>query len=307
MEVEQQPLDQVEALWHDFFHNPSVSQVHRGIRDELLTTAGSMIRARENTTYQDFKQWIRDYFKAFSYNSADDSIMNAMYFAKFQHARCHETESRLNMLIVMPGAAGIRNRLHTVATSCPSSTIEWKSDQALDSGDKILFHPEFKEASSGRGVVLAVSREEVTDPNLLSRFIVHVVPRYVDTAVGNRPMDRYHGEDELAEEQRTVHRVYFVVEQMMRNCTMQRVIQVLDDAGITGIRRRDRVVEMVRCICVSYAVWCGLSSVQTRHLQYDADTKKIIGLNPRVFHEGIFPLLIVSGEMITDALSYVPE
>lgn len=64
------------------------------------------------------------------------------------------------------------------------------------------------------------------------------------------------------------------------------------------------ILELARSMALSYAVWMGLTSPLTRYLQYDPhDPGRFIGFNPRVITEGIMPFMVVTEDMIFDAIT----
>jgi hypothetical protein len=169
------------------------------------------------------------------------------------------------------------------------------------------------------------------DANVMSRFILLSVPKSKNQLEGHRAQDRTKftfGNDlilnnEVFEHHRELHRVYFLVEQMIKsNVLGENAFGVNVDGGKilthtildhlqkhygipTGdVRKRDHVIELARCMALSYAVWMGLTSPLTRHLQYDPhDPEKFIGFNPRVIFEGIFPYMVVTKDMAFDAIT----
>jgi hypothetical protein len=87
---------------------------------------------------------------------------------------------------------------------------------------------------------------------------------------------------------------------------MTRILDLLQSKyGIAtnDIRKRKHVIEMARCMCISFACWYGLTSPLTRHLQYDVYTNEFIGFNPRVLLDGIMPYLVVTKDMVINAIS----
>jgi hypothetical protein len=183
-----------------------------------------------------------------------------------------------------------------------------------------------------QSVILGATNNDLTDadPNVLSRFIVISVPRPKNDSIGTRPQDKTklpmaldsRKSLTLVEQQRELHRVYFMVESLIKagvlkdsifgvnidsaKIQIDRILDVLQSnygVATNDIRKRKHVLEMARCKCIAYAVWFGLTSPTTRHLQYDPYTNKFIGFNPRVLLDGILPHLVVTKDMVIDALT----
>jgi hypothetical protein len=183
-----------------------------------------------------------------------------------------------------------------------------------------------------QNVILGATNNDLSDsdPNVMSRFIIISVPRSNNQVIGNRPQDKNRLEmakDEtkhsyLQEQVREVHRVYYMVECMVKagilgntsfgvaidgaQLYMMRILDMLQakyGIATNDIRKRKHVIEMARCKCISYACWYGLTSPLTRHLQYDVYTGEFIGFNPRVLLDGIMPYLVVTKDHVIDAIS----
>lgn len=168
------------------------------------------------------------------------------------------------------------------------------------------------------------------DKHLLSRFTLLSVPKsFGDTTNSKQPskrvdqfaLDPRQG-DILYEEHKDVHRLYLFVEK----CIMSNVLNnqaygvsinganifihdILDkmqrDFNIptNHSRKRNSVLEMARCMCISFAVWNALTSPVLHYLQYDPITLDYIGINPRLVIQGIFPFLIITKDMVIDSLT----
>jgi hypothetical protein len=185
---------------------------------------------------------------------------------------------------------------------------------------------------SCQNVILGATNNDLSDsdPNVMSRFIIISVPRSKNDIVGNRPIDKDRleiGKDEnksiaMQEQIREVHRIYYMVECLCNSGILgntffginvdggrtyiYKILDVLQSKyGIpTGdTRKRKHVVEMARCMCISYACWFGLTSPTTRHLFYDPYTGEYIGFNPRVLLDGILPYLVVTKDMAINAIT----
>jgi hypothetical protein len=183
-----------------------------------------------------------------------------------------------------------------------------------------------------QNVILGATNNDLSDsdPNVMSRFIIISVPRSKNDVIGNRPQDKQRLEmakDEtkqslMQEQVREVHRIYYMVECLIKSgilgntmfgvaidgaqIYMTRILDLLQakyGIATNDIRKRKHVIEMARCKCISFAVWYGLTSPLTRHLQYDVYTGEYIGFNPRVLIDGILPYLVVTKDMVIDAIS----
>ncbi len=68
-------------------------------------------------------------------------------------------------------------------------------------------------------------------------------------------------------------------------------------------KKRASVLECARRLAIHHAVRIGMTSHTTREFHYDRhDASKYIGFNPRVITMGIMPFVVVSREMINDAI-----
>jgi hypothetical protein len=185
---------------------------------------------------------------------------------------------------------------------------------------------------SCQNVILGATNNDLSDsdPNVMSRFIIISVPKSKNDVIGNRPQDKNKleiGKDEtkqtiLQEQVKEVHRIYYMVECMIKSgilgntlfgvaidgaqIYMTRILDLLQSKyGIAtnDIRKRKHVIEMARCMCISFACWFGLTSPTTAYLQYDVYTGEYIGFNPRVLLDGIVPYLVVTKDMVINAIS----
>lgn len=184
-----------------------------------------------------------------------------------------------------------------------------------------------------QGSILGASNNDFTDAdvNVMSRFILLSVPKSKNQIRGLRPQDRNkptYGTDttqsnEVYEMHREIHRVYFMCEQMIKSGVINeskygvnvdsariQIDFILDHMqkcyGIqtNDVRKRGHILELARCMALSFAVWYGLTSEETRPLFYDPhDPKKFIGFNPRVVLEGILPYMVVTKDMVFDAIT----
>jgi uncharacterized membrane protein YgcG len=184
-----------------------------------------------------------------------------------------------------------------------------------------------------QGSILGASNNDFTDAdvNVMSRFILLSVPKSKNQIRGLRPQDRNkptYGTDmtqsnEVYEMHREIHRVYFLCEQMIKSGVINeskygvnvdsariQIDFILDHMqkcyGIqtNDVRKRGHILELARCMALSFAVWYGLTSEETRPLFYDPhDPKKFIGFNPRVVLEGILPYMVVTKDMVFDAIT----
>ncbi len=167
------------------------------------------------------------------------------------------------------------------------------------------------------------------DPNVASRFIIFSVPASVDESEGNAAHHKEKqcaGRDpaitnELVEQKREEHRVYFMMEQLIKSGVLGDAVfgaevdgarilinKVLDRlqseyrVPTNKPRKRKHVLEMARVLCIANAVWYVLTSPLERHLQLDPQTQEFIGLNPRVLL-AIADRLVVTTDHVVDALT----
>lgn len=168
------------------------------------------------------------------------------------------------------------------------------------------------------------------DVNILTRFINHSVPKSKNNIEGLRVHDKTKPQmakdilltQGLYNQHKEIHRVYLMVEFFIKSgvldnqeygCSIDGAIflingildhmQLYYGVNTNDPRKRNDVIEMARIMCISHAVWFGLTSPMTAHLFLDPETGKYIGLNPRVFLDGIFPFLVVTKDMVIDALT----
>lgn len=222
-----------------------------------------------------------------------------------------------------------RNNFKEQTTAGETKTASYFQDE--ETGDRKV---KFSKCQC-QNVILGATNNDLThtDPNVISRFIVESVPKSKNEHVGTRAQDLMRhrmGIDTrkaelIVEEHREVHRVYFMIEQLIKSGilgdtyygvsidgadTLIKEILDMNEAkyGIkTGdVRKRNHVIEMSRCMCIAYACWYGLCSPLTRHLQHDPVTNEFIGFNPRVILEGIVPQLVIVKDMVIDTLTTLP-
>lgn len=212
-------------------------------------------------------------------------------------------------------------------TSGATTTMSWFENEETGMRDMKI------SKAHCQGSIMGASNNNFTDAdaNVMSRFILLSVPKSKAHHEGNRPQDKtkfVFGTDSpqdkaIYEQHKEIHRVYFMVEQMIKsNVLGENVYGVNVDGGrimrdlildhlqkryglSTGdVRKRDHILEMARSMALSYAVWMGLTSPLTRYLQYDPhDEEKFIGFNPRVITEGILPFMVITKDMIFDAIT----
>lgn len=219
-----------------------------------------------------------------------------------------------------------RNNFKEQSTAGETKTASYFQDE--ETGDRKV---KFSKCQC-QNVILGATNNDLTrsDPNVMTRFIVDAVPKSKNEIIGTRAHDLMRhrmGVDtkksaEIIEEHRELHRVYFMIEQFIKSgilgdpyygttidnadTLIKEILDTLEAKfGIkTGdLRKRKHVIEMARCMCIAYAVWYGLFSPLTRHLQHDPETNEFIGFNPRVILEGIVPHLVVTKDMVIDSLT----
>lgn len=143
-----------------------------------------------------------------------------------------------------------------------------------------------------------------TSNDILS-FDKHVISRFLVVHGNESGKDLKFSDLQLAQH-RDLHRVYYIVECMVKS----KVIEVntegawlsLNEMQFASSRKRNNTLEMARILCIASVVWRVMMSPQFAHLQYHPANGQYIGLNVRVIVEGIFPLLIVTQQMVTHAL-----
>lgn len=158
--------------------------------------------------------------------------------------------------------------------------------------------------------LLSTTEEDVAnaDRHLLSRFIL--LPS-VD--IGEKK-----GEEGASFEiHQELHRYYYIVECMARSkvipIELETARQVIDqtseimhrDTGtpILNSRQKNNILELARTMCILNAIWCTMTSEQFKYLQLDPVTGDYVGFNPRIFLEGVFPLLVISTDMIIQSMT----
>lgn len=187
--------------------------------------------------------------------------------------------------------------------------------------------------SSCQGIYLCATNAKLADAdkNLLSRFIILSVPKnFGDNSGSSKGNDKIilqaalddRRKDVLYEQHRDIHRLYFFTEQciksnVLNNCAYGVSIdaanifinQILDDLSCdfkiptSNNRKRNAVLEMARSMCIAFACWNALTSPVLEYLQYDPITSEYLGINPRLIARGIFPFLIITKDMVIDALT----
>ncbi len=189
--------------------------------------------------------------------------------------------------------------------------------------------------SSCQGSYLCATNAKLADADkhLLSRFTLQSVPKSFGDKNKNGPKagsgdvkpqfgteNRQH--DIIYEEHKDVHRLYYFVEQCIKsNVINNNAYGVsIDGAQIMinsilntmhqehGIptdngRKRNSILEFARCTCIAYACWNAFTSPVLRHLQYDPLSGEYIGINPRMIIFGVFPHLVITKDMVIDALT----
>ena len=162
--------------------------------------------------------------------------------------------------------------------------------------------------TSSRGSVLMATTAMVLDgdKNLLSRFM--------GVNVDSDSPDRKELTDFQLSQHRDLHRLYFITEMMIKS-GVTRVDtsgvdvmirdfrrEVREDAVFNISRVVKRITGMTRTICIASVIWRVMMSPEFNHLQYDShDPAKYLGINMRLFTEGIFPLLVIDKRMVFNA------
>ena len=212
-------------------------------------------------------------------------------------------------------------------TSGATTTMSWFENEETGMRDMKI------SKSHCQGNIIGASNNNFTgaDVNVMTRFILLSVPKSKSQHEGHRPQDKakfIFGSDNsqnnaIYEQHKELHRVYYMMEQMIKSRVIEdnvygvnvdggRILidMILDHLqkryGIsTGdVRKRNHILELARTMALSYAVWMGLMSPLTRYLQYDPhDPTKFIGLNPRVLMEGIMPFMVITKDMVFDAIT----
>lgn len=195
------------------------------------------------------------------------------------------------------------NRFRNTLTTSKMSTLSFFIDS--ENGNRRDMKVVYK---STQGTYMLASNANLTDadPHVLSRFVVVNVPPL--GVIVNRPVIT----DRQIAQHRDLHRIYYIVECMCKSnvvsvdttgadmfCT-----EIGDPQHLTA-RQKHLVLEMARTLCITSTVWCVMVSPEFKHLQCDKKHGKYIGLNPRIFVEGIFPLLVVTKQMVHYAYDLV--
>ena len=189
--------------------------------------------------------------------------------------------------------------------------------------------------SSCQGSYLCATNAKLADADrhLLSRFTLQSVPKSFGDKNKNGPKagsgdtkpqfgteNRQH--DIIYEEHKDVHRLYYFVEQCIKsnvinnnaygasidgaNLMISTILNKMhQDHGIPtdNGRKRNSILEFARCTCLAYACWNAYTSPALRHYQYDPLSGEYIGINPRMIIFGVFPFLLVTKDMVIDALT----
>lgn len=224
-------------------------------------------------------------------------------------------------------------------TGGKTATFSWFKNEETDLRDMKISQ------AHCQGNLLAATNNDLSeaDLNVLSRLILISVPKSKHAIDGLRPQDRdkmTYGQssdhdDEMYEEHKEIHRVYVLMEQIFKSYAIGddvfgvnvdsariQLLHILDQLqykyGIptNDVRKRNHVLELSRCMNLSFSIWTGLTSTLTRHLQYsphnpelepeekktdDMDEPRWIGFNPRVITEGILPFCNVTTDQVIDA------
>ena len=189
--------------------------------------------------------------------------------------------------------------------------------------------------SSCQGSYLCATNARLADADrhLLSRFTLLSVPKcFGDKGkggpkVGHKDMKHQFGteerqHDKIYEEHKDIHRLYFFVEKCIKanvinnmaygtaidsaNIMINQILNTMEaDYGIktNDARKRNTILEFARSLCISFACWNAFTSPALRHLMYDPLTGEYIGINPRLIARGIFPYLVITKDMVIDALT----
>lgn len=158
------------------------------------------------------------------------------------------------------------------------------------------------QTSAQGNYLMATTKDPITiDKHVLSRFLVITHNQHNEESEPRKEISDY----QLAQH-RDLHRVYYIVECMVKANVVKMDTEgariMLNDMQFGNSRKRNNVFEMARILCIASVVWRVMMSPAFSHLQYHPQSAQYIGLNVRVLVEGIFPLLIVSKQMIAQAL-----
>ena len=173
--------------------------------------------------------------------------------------------------------------------------------------------------------------EQTADASIQSRIFSMYVPRSMYDTMGNTASDKDKADsgrsirdiNKIWEEHREIHRVYYMMECIVKAGILGenamgleveggRIIlkKVLDQLHTihriptNDPRKRKAILEMARCKALAHAVWIGLTDPKYQHLFYDPyDPKKYIGFNPRVILYAIIPNMVIKIDHVLDALS----
>lgn len=220
----------------------------------------------------------------------------------------------------------LKNRL----TSGQSSAMRTVKDDTTGAFDAK------KSKSSAQGLTWGASNANLSwaDRDMLSRLLIISVPLMVDDDSGLKThetnildADKRSQTGQMFEEHINIHRIYYVVEAMIKSGVFEEaeygveykyarlsINRILDELEVQygiktqNIRKRNHILELARCMCISSAVFIALTSPLYRHLFYDPiDTNEqgeplYIGFNVRVILEGVLPHLIITSDMVIDSL-----
>lgn len=163
-------------------------------------------------------------------------------------------------------------------------------------------------SSSSRGSILMATTGMVLDgdKNLLSRFM--------NVNVKSDGPDRKELTDFQLSQHRDLHRLYFITEMMDKSgvakvdtngvdtMIQEAQSEIGTDKLFQNRRNSKRIMGMARTICIASTIWRVMMSPEFKHLQYDShDPTKYLGINVRLFTEGIFPLLVIDKRMVFTA------
>lgn len=179
----------------------------------------------------------------------------------------------------------------------------------------------------GNYLVATNARLADADRHLLSRFMLVSVPKAMGSAdsVAKREALEFgtnrHTDEIIFQQHKDIHSVYFMVEMFIKSNVLGNDVygvtvdgakimigRILDaysriyNISTSNQRKRNDVLEMARCMCISYAVWNMLTSPLLQYLQYDPVHGDYIGFNPRCILEGVFPFLVITKDMVFDSL-----
>ena len=188
--------------------------------------------------------------------------------------------------------------------------------------------------SSCQGSYLCATNAKLADADahLLSRFILLSVPKNFgaknngDTNAMEKKVyqcgtDKRHA-DVMYDQHQCVHRLYLFTEKCVKAYVLDNdVFGVSVDAASIYIeqilntvqsdfkivtkhdRKRNAILEMARSMAISFACWNALTSPVLQYLQYHPKTYAPLGINLRMIVRGIFPFLVITKDMVIDAMT----